>query len=320
MLKVLFMGTPDFAAESLKAVLAAGYPVVGVVTQPDKPVGRGNKLQPSPVKEVALAHNLPVFQPKRVRKPEVVAELKQLGADITVVAAFGQILSKEALAISPLGSINVHGSLLPRWRGAAPIHRAVMAGDTETGITIMWMDEGMDTGDMSLKASTPITPEDTTAAVHDRLAQIGADLLIEALRQIEAGTAPRVPQPAEGVTHAAKLERKDEWIDWTQPAEAVINQVRGLNSWPVAYTTGPKGVLKIWRVMPYAQPVEGTAEPGTVLALVKRQGFVVATGTLPVLVTEVQPPGKGRMDAQSYVNGGGVAVGTRLGEQGLVSG
>ncbi len=305
------MGTPEFAADSLKALLAAGYPIVGVVTQPDKPVGRGGKLQASPVKELALAHNIPVFQPKRVRRPEVIAQLKELGSDITVVVAFGQILSKEALEISPLGSVNVHGSILPRWRGAAPIQRAVMAGDTETGVTTMWMDEGMDTGDMCLIAKTPIGPEDTFTAVHDRLATIGADLLVETLKQIEAGTAPRIPQPAEGVTHAAKIEKADEAIDWSRPAAELVNQIRGLNASPGAYTNGPKGSLKVWKASLYPGD-GGGAEPGTVVQVVKRHGFVVATGDGLLLVQEVQPPGKGRMDAQSYVNGGGAAVGVQF--------
>lgn len=312
MLKVLFMGTPDFAAESLKALLSAGHQVVGVVTQPDKPVGRGGKVRFSPVKEVALAHGLPLFQPRRVRKPEVLAELRQLGADLTVVVAYGQILSKEALAVSPLGSINVHGSLLPRWRGAAPIQRAIMAGDAETGITTMWMDEGMDTGDMILKAATPIGSDETGGELHDRLAQIGADLLVETLRQVEAGSAPRTLQPAEGITYAAKLERTDEQIDWSRPAGELVDQIRALNPWPGAYTQGPKGILKVWQASLFDGASE--AQPGTVVALVKREGFVVATGEGALLVREVQPPGKGRMDAQSYINGGGVQVGTRLGE------
>ncbi|MFZ5824976.1 MAG: methionyl-tRNA formyltransferase [Bacillota bacterium] len=311
MLKILFMGTPDFAAESLKALLAAGWPVVGVVTQPDKPVGRGGKVRPSPVKEVALAHDLPLFQPKRVRRPEVIAQLKELGSDLTVVVAFGQILSKEALEISPLGSINVHGSILPRWRGAAPIQRAIMAGDAETGITTMWMDEGMDTGDMCLVARTPIGPDETGGEIHDRLARIGAELLVETVRQVEAGTAPRIPQPEEGVTYAAKLERRDEQIDWRRPAPALYDQIRALNPWPGAYTIGPKGSLKVWKGSVVDHPT-GDAEPGTVVALVKREGFVVATGEGALLVREVQPPGKAKMDAQSYVNGGGVQVGSRL--------
>jgi len=311
LLKVLFMGTPEFAAVSLQALLDAGYPVVGVVTQPDKPVGRGGRVQPSPVKRLALQHGLRVFQPKRIRNPEVVAELKALDPDVTVVVAFGQILSKEALAIGRLGSINVHGSLLPRWRGAAPIQRAIMAGDTETGVTTMWMDEGMDTGDICLMARTPILPEDTAGTVHDRLARMGADLLLETLRRLEEGTAPRIPQPTEGVTYASKLERADEVIDWTRPAVDLFNQIRALNPWPGAYTVGPKGSLKIWKAVPLPDfPAQG--RPGAVVALQKGQGFVVATGSGCLLVQEVQPANRARMDAQSYVNGGGVKVGTQF--------
>ncbi len=311
MLKILFMGTPDFAAESLKALLAAGYPVVGVVTQPDKPVGRGGKVRYSPVKEIALAHDLPLFQPKRVRRPEVIEQLKALGADLTVVVAFGQILSKEALEISPLGSVNVHGSILPRWRGAAPIQRAIMAGDAEHGVTTMWMDEGMDTGDMCLIGRTPITPDDTGGSIHDRLAAMGAELIVETVKQIEAGTAPRIPQPADGVTHAAKLERQDEQIDWSRPARDLFNQIRALSPWPGAYSVGPKGILKIWKAS-VAEGAEPGAEPGTVVGLVKREGFLVATGDGALLIREVQPPGKGRMEAQAFINGGGVQVGTRF--------
>jgi len=311
LLKILFMGTPEFAATSLKALLGAGYPVVGVVTQPAKPAGRGGKLRPSPVKEVALAHNLPLFQPRRLRRPEVVAQLRELGADLTVVVAYGQILSRGALEISPLGSINVHGSLLPRWRGAAPIQRAIMAGDTETGVCTMWMDEGMDTGDVCLTARVPIGPDATGGEVHDRLAEVGAELLVETLRRIEAGDAPRIPQPAEGVTYASKLEREDEQIDWSRPAQVLHNQIRALNPWPGAYTTGPKGTLKVWRTSLLPDTAPG-AEPGTVLQLVRGEGFVVATGDGALLVREVQPPGKGRMDAWSYVNGGGARVGTRF--------
>jgi methionyl-tRNA formyltransferase len=311
MLKVLFMGTPDFAAASLAALLAAGYPIVGVVTQPDKPAGRGGKVRLSPVKELALGHDLPIFQPKRVRRPEVVASLKALGADVTVVVAFGQILSAEALAISPLGSINVHGSILPRWRGAAPIQRAVMAGDTETGITTMWMDEGMDTGDICLVATTPIGLDESMGSVYDRLVKIGADLLVETLRLVALGTAPRTPQPLAGVTHATKLTRHDEQLDWHRPTPALLYQIRGLNPAPLAVTHGPKGAIKIWRATAYTGQ-DALAAPGTVVAVIKKQGFVVATGDGHLLIQEVQPPGKGRMDAFAFVNGGGVQVGTRL--------
>jgi len=310
--KILFMGTPEFAATSLRALLTAGYPVVGVVTQPDKPVGRGAKISVSAVKEIAMAHSLPIFQPRRVRRPEVIEQLRQLMSDLTVVVAFGQILSKDALEISPLGSINVHGSLLPRWRGAAPIQRAIMAGDVETGICTMWMDEGMDTGDICLVARTPITDEDTGSSLHDRLAQLGADLLVQTVQQISAGKAPRIPQPSQNVTHAAKIERVDEEVDWSRPATQIVNQIRALNSWPGAYTIGPMGSLKLWKAQ--VLPQGASVQPGTVTELLRRQGFVVQAGAGSVLVQEVQPQNRKRMDAQSFVNGGGLTVGVKLGQ------
>jgi methionyl-tRNA formyltransferase len=312
-LKVLFMGTPHFAAHSLEALLEAGYPVVGVVTQPDKPVGRGGKVQFSAVKQVAHAHGLPIFQPKRVRHPEVIAALRELRPEITVVVAFGQILSAEALRISPLGSLNVHGSVLPCWRGAAPIQRAIMAGDTETGITTMWMDEGMDTGDICLIARIPIAAAETAGSLHDRLATLGAELLVQTLRQVEAGMAPRTPQPMDGITHAAKIERSDERIEWTRSAAEIVNQVRALAPTPLAQTSGPKGIIKVVQASLYGEGSEDTAAPGTVVALVKKRGLVVQTGRGHLLVEAVQPQGKSRMDALSYVNGGGIAVGDRLG-------
>lgn len=309
MMKVLFMGTPDFAAAHLKALVEAGYPIVGVVTQPDRPVGRGGKVAISPVKRLALAYGLPVYQPRRLRRPEAVAELKALAPDISVVVAYGQILSTEALAIARLGSVNVHGSLLPRWRGADPIRRAVLDGDTETGVTTMWMDEGMDTGDMILKAETPIDPTETAGAVHDRLMALGAALIVETLGQIEAGTAPRIAQPAEGVTYARKLEASDEVIDWTRPTGAVINQIRGLNPFPGSYTVGPKGRLKVWRAVAW----EGAGRPGDVIAVVRGRGVAVATADGAVLLEEIQPENSKRMDGWSYVAGHKAEVGWRFG-------
>lgn len=329
MMKILFMGTPDFAAAHLSALLAAGCTVVGVVTQPDRPVGRGGKVAFSPVKKLALSHGLPVYQPRRLRRPEIIAELKALAPDISVVVAYGQILSKEALAIGRLGSVNVHGSLLPRWRGADPIRRAVMEGDTETGVTTMWMDEGMDTGDMILKAATTIGPEETAGDVHDRLMALGANLIVETLRQIEAGTAPRTPQPAGGATYAPKLEPADEVIDWQRSTAAVVNQVRGLNPFPGAYSVGPTGRLKVWKAVPWggtegAGPGEGRAaatgagsatgagRPGEVTEVVRNKGFAVATGDGAVLLLEVQPENSRRMDAWSFVAGRQVAPGWRF--------
>lgn len=307
--RILFMGTPDFAAASLQALLTAGYPLVGVVTQPDKPKGRGGQLAMSPVKELALRHDLPVLQPRRVRRPEAVAEVRALAPDLTVTAAFGQILSREVLDIAPLGSINVHASLLPAYRGAAPIHRAIINGETETGITTMYMDEGMDTGDTILRRAIPIGPEETAGSLHDRLAALGAEVLLETVALIAAGAAPRTPQEHSQATYAAKLERQDEYIPWGEPSRRVLDRIRGLCPWPVAYTTSRRGILKVWQ----AEACPGQGAPGTVLALVKGKGIAVATGDGAVLLTEVQPAGKARMPAAAFVAGGGVAVGDVLG-------
>ena len=306
------MGTPDFAVPSLQALLDGGHAVVGVVTQPDKPSGRGGKLVPGPVKALALQHGLPVLQPRRVRRPEAVAEIRALAPDLTVTAAFGQILSQEVLDIPPLGSINVHASLLPRWRGAAPIHRSVMAGDRETGITLMYMDAGMDTGDIILQRAIEVGPAETAGSVSDRLALIGAELLLETVRLIGQGTAPRRSQDSGRATYAAKLEKQDEWIDWSQGTAAVCNRIRGLHPWPVAYTTCRRGILKIWQ----ATPAEGAGAPGTVLALAKNRGPLVATGDGAVLLAVVQPESRGRMAGQAFAAGGGVATGEVLGAVG----
>lgn len=308
-MRILFMGTPDFACPTLAALLGAGYPVVAAVTQPDRPAGRGGQLQPSPVKRLAQQHGIPVLQPRRVRRPEVVAQLRELAPDLTVTAAFGQILSPEVLAVPRLGSLNVHGSLLPRWRGAAPIHRAVMAGDAETGVTIMWMDDGLDTGDMLLWRSVPIGPADTTGAVHDRLAALGAELTLAALQLIAAGRAPRIPQDHSRATYAAKLTRADEIVNWAEPATAVVNRIRGLNPWPGACTASSLGLLKLWR----AVAVPGQGAPGTVLGVERGLGPVVACGHGAVALTELQPPGKRRMAGSAFAAGYRLPVGEVLG-------
>lgn len=308
-MRILFMGTPDFACPTLQALLDAGHEVVAVVTQPDKPAGRGGKLQPSPVKRLAGSRGVPVLQPKRVRRPEVVEQLRGLAPDLTVTAAFGQILSKDVLAVPRLGSLNVHGSLLPRWRGAAPLHRAVMAGDAETGVTIMWMDEGLDTGDMLVWGAVPIGPDDTTGTVHDRLAALGAELTLAAVRLIAAGQAPHIPQDPTRATYAHKLTKADERVDWAEPVAAVVNRIRGLNPWPGAYTASSLGELKLWRAVPAA----GRGAPGEVLGVLKGVGPVVACGDGAVALAEVQPPGKRRMDGAAFAAGYKLPPGELLG-------
>lgn len=313
-LRILFMGTPEFACPTLEALIRAGYPVVAVVTQPDRPAGRGGKLQAPPVKRLAEAHGIPVLQPRRVRHPDVVAQLRALAPDLVVTAAFGQILSAEVLAVPRLGCLNVHASLLPRWRGAAPIHRAVMAGDTETGITIMWMDEGLDTGDILLQRAIPIGPLETAGEVHDRLAALGAELAVEAVRLVEEGRAPRIPQDHARATYAAKLTPEDERIDWRESATQVVNRIRGLNPWPVAHTTWQGQILKVWMAEPWPEPVPA-APPGTVVAVVRDKGPVVACGEGAVLLTRLQPAGKRPMEAAAFLAGHRMAPGEVLGAE-----
>ena len=233
-MKVAFAGTPEFAAAALEAILAAGFEVPLVLTQPDRPAGRGMQLQPSPVKQVALAAGIPVHQPEKLRTPEQQAPLAEAGADVLVVAAYGIILPQTVLDMPRYGCLNIHASLLPRWRGAAPIHRAIQAGDAETGITIMQMDAGLDTGPMLMKRVEPIHSDDTTGSLHDRLAWIGAELIVDALNALRTSSArlPATPQPADGVTYAAKIGKAEAIVDWTRPAVELERMVRAFNPFP----------------------------------------------------------------------------------------
>ena len=243
---IVFMGTPEFAVPCLD-ILNQHYNVTAVYTQPDRPKGRGQKLAMSPVKEYALKHNLPVYQPEKIKTLECVAKLRELKPDLIIVVAFGQILSKEILDIPPLGCVNVHGSLLPRWRGAAPIHWSIISGDKQTGITTMYMDVGLDTGDMILKATTEITPDMTTEQLHDKLMVQGADLLLQTVQLIEENKTPREKQDDNLSCYAKMLNNDNCRIDWTKSAQDIHNLVRGLNSWPVAYTTLNNKKVKIWK-------------------------------------------------------------------------
>ena len=294
---IVFMGTPDFAVPCLE-ILHKHYHISAVYTQPDRPKGRGQKLAMSPVKEFALANDLPVYQPAKVKTAECVEELRALNPDLIIVVAFGQILSKDILDIPKYGCVNVHGSLLPRWRGAAPIHWSIISGDKETGITTMYMDVGLDTGDMILKAVTPITSDMTTAMLHDKLMLQGADLLLETVKQIEAGTAPREKQDDALSCYAKMLNNDNCRIDWTKPATDIHNLVRGLNSWPVAYTTLNGKKFKIWQT----KVTTGNGTPGQILSLTK-ESIVVATGEGAIELLEIQPPNKPKMPASSYING-----------------
>ena len=302
-MRIVFMGTPDFAVPSLEALIAAGHEVCGVFSQPDKPVGRHqNKLKPTPVKECALAHDIPVFQPAGLRDGEALAQLKELAPELIVVAAYGRLLPDEILALPPKGCINVHSSLLPKYRGSAPIHWAVVNGDKETGVTIMDVVAELDGGDILAQVSTPIDPDETVETVHDRLAALGGELLVKTVAQIGDGTVKRVPQDPAQVTYAPMLSRALSPIDWTQSARAIHNKVRGLNPWPATSTDVISGdTVKIYRSAVLDKTV--SAQPGTIVAAGK-EGIDIACGDGQVLrVLELQAPGSRRMAAADYLRG-----------------
>ncbi len=319
-MRIVFMGTPDFAVPSLQALCASGHEIAGVVTQPDRPKGRGHKLTPSPVKVAALEAGLNVYQPERVKSAEFIETLRQLSPQLIAVVAFGQILSREILELPDYGCINVHASLLPKYRGPAPIHWAVINGEPETGVTIMQMDEGLDTGDIILTAKVPILPEDTTGTVHDKLAELGAQLLVKAIEEISAGRAEKVPQDHRLATYAPLLTKQVGEIDWTKSALEISNLVRGLNPWPGAYTLLGDRILKIWRARPctaesITAPVADLAgkQPGEILGRVPGAGFAVAAADSCLVVMEVQLQGSRRMGAEDFMHGHCIEKGFRLG-------
>lgn len=297
---IIFMGTPDFAVPCLDK-LHQNYNVTAVITQPDRPKGRGQHLAKSPVKVYAEEHNLPVYQPEKIKTAEFTEKLRQMQPDLIIVVAFGQILSQEILDIPKFGCINVHASLLPRWRGAAPIHWSIIGGDTETGVTTMYMDAGLDTGDMILKAKTVITPEMTTAQLHDALMMQGADLLIETIQSIENGTVSREKQDDSLSCYAKMLNNDNCRIDWTKSAQEIHDLVRGLNSWPIAYTTLNGKKFKIWQTK-IIDTDTTSKTPGQIIDLTKK-GIIVATGNGTIELLQIQPPNKAKMPASSYING-----------------
>ncbi|ENO91041.1 MULTISPECIES: methionyl-tRNA formyltransferase [unclassified Thauera] len=306
-LRVAFAGTPEFAACALEAILEAGYTVPLVLTQPDRPAGRGMKLTPSAVKQLALARGIEVDQPERLRTDEQRARLSACAPDVLVVAAYGLILPKAVLDMPRLGCLNIHASLLPRWRGAAPIHRAIEAGDAATGITIMQMDEGLDTGAMLLERSTPILPRDTTATLHDRLAALGGECIVAALAALQRGELVARPQPAEGVTYAAKIGRAEANIDWTRPAADIERATRAFDPFPGAASSLRDTVVKCWS----AEVVPGRGEPGTVIAA-GDDGITVACGRDALRCTVLQRPGSKRLPAAEFLRGFPVSVGERF--------
>ena len=307
-MKVIFMGTPDFSVGTLEALIEAGHEVALVVTQPDKPKGRGGKMQYPPVKEVAVAHNIPVYQPKRIREPECIEELRKYNADIMVVIAFGQILPKEILEMTPYGCVNVHASLLPSYRGAAPIQWAVINGEKVSGVTTMQMNEGLDTGDMLLKVEIPLDEKETGGSLHDKLAEAGARLCVETLDALKAGT---VTPEKQGDSPTKMLDKHMGKIDWKMSAKEIERLIRGLNPWPSAYTRwneNDKG-MKIWE----AEVAEGQTDKaaGTVVEVAK-DGFFVQTGDGLLKITALQIPGKKRMDAAAFLRGYQMETGTVL--------
>jgi methionyl-tRNA formyltransferase len=291
-LRIVFAGTPVFAAESLRALLQNGHDVVAVYTQPDRPTGRGRKVEPGPVKELALDRQLPVYQPLSLRDPAAQAELAELQPDLMVVAAYGLILPQAVLDLPRLGCINVHGSLLPRWRGAAPIQRAILAGDRETGITIMQMDAGLDTGDMLYKLTCPISGHDTSASLHDRLALLGGDALLHVVDALENGeTLTPEPQDTAQATYAAKLVKEEGVVNWSQPAIEVVRAIRAYNPWPVAYTLLLGQAVRLWS----ARVIDDTTTaPAGMIVQADRKGLHVAAGngTVVAIDTLQLPNGK----------------------------
>lgn len=309
-MKIVFMGTPDFASGALEALIKAGHEITAVYTQPDKPKGRGKEVQMTPVKAVALAHGIPVYQPTRIKNAEEVAKLREIEADIFVVAAFGQILSQEILDIPPFGCVNIHASLLPKYRGAAPIQWAVIDGEEKTGVTIMQMNAGCDTGDILYTKEYVLEKKETGASLFDKLMVIGAEAIVEALPLIEAGKLTPVPQKEEEATHAAKLTKQLGEIDFQKPAVELERLVRGLNSWPSAYTFYKGKQLKIWQAEVVS--CEG-AEPGTITA-VDKNSITVATKEGGLQILELQIEGKKRMACKDFLLGYSVCTGEKLGE------
>jgi len=310
-LRIIFAGTPDFAARHLQALIQSEHQIVGVYSQPDRPAGRGKKLKASEVKALALEHNLPVFQPQSLKDGDALAELKSLNADIMIVVAYGLILPKAILEAPRLGCLNVHGSILPRWRGAAPIQRAIWAGDEQTGVTIMQMDEGLDTGDMLHISRCAINADETSASLYTKLAELGPDALIETVNKLAKGELKAEPQNDELANYAKKLSKDEANIDWSMDAAQIERNIRSFNPWPVCFTQMGEQTVKIYQ----AQVVDQTGSAGQVLSSDKT-GVVVACGKHAICITQLQPQGKKPMAISDFLNGRSdwVTPGTVLGE------
>ena len=304
-MKLIFAGTPEFAAQALSAVIAAGHQVCLVLTQPDRPAGRGMALQPSAVKKVALAHGIEVFQPLTLKDNEAQARIAEVGAELMVVAAYGLILPQVVLDMPRLGCLNIHASLLPRWRGAAPIQRALLAGDAQTGVCIMQMEAGLDTGPVLLREAFDIASDDTSASLHDKLADLGARLIVDALLRLPR---PAQAQSEEGVTYADKVEKTEALIDWSKSAAELDRHLRAFNPFPGAQTVFAGQTVKLW----VARPVDGAGEKGCILA-VDRKNIVIACGQGALAVSELQRAGGKRLPVQQYLAGHPLKVGDRFG-------
>ncbi|MBQ8412562.1 MAG: methionyl-tRNA formyltransferase [Lachnospiraceae bacterium] len=303
-MKIVYMGTPDFAVYGLESIIKAGHDVVAVITQPDKAKGRSKALIPTPVKACAMEHNIPVYQPEKVRDEETVELLRNIAPDAIVVAAYGQILPESILNIPPYGCINIHASLLPKYRGAAPIEWSIVNGETVTGVTTMYMEKGLDTGDMIEKVEVPIEKDDTGATLHDKLAVAGAGLIISTLEAIEAGTAERTKQNHEESCYASMLSKELGNIDFTKDAVSIERLIRGLNPWPCAYTTLDGKSIKIYK----ADVVEKSGTPGEIIEVTKKN-FTIACGKDALLIRSLQPEGKKPMDTVAFLNGNKIEVG-----------
>ena len=308
-LRIVFFGTPEFAVPSLRSLISSRHPVVGVVTQPDRPRGRGRRVSDSPVKQAATEHRIAVLQPERLRDPEFVSTIAEWGPDLGVVAAYGKLITDDLLRLPRHGMINVHASLLPKYRGAAPIHRAIIAGESETGVTIMRVVKALDAGAMFAKARRPIGPDETSADVERDLADLGAPLLMRIVEQIVEGTAHEEPQDERLSTYAPRITREEGLIDWTRPAHALHNRVRGLYPWPHAYTFLEGGRLIVLKSRALA---DATSEPpGTIVSL-SRDEIEVATGEGRLALLEVQPEGRRGMRVRDFLAGRPLSAGTRL--------
>jgi methionyl-tRNA formyltransferase len=300
-MRILFIGTGEIGVPTLRALRESGeHEIIGVVTQPDKPVGRDQRIKAPPVKQAMAAAGLPILQPERIKRPEAIAEIQSLHPDIILVMAYGQILPRAILDVPRLACLNLHASLLPRWRGAAPIQAAIAAGDARTGITVMYMDEGLDTGDMLLQHTTEIQPLDTGGSLHDRLGEMAPAATVEALHLLRDGKAPRIPQDNVLATLAPKLNRESGRIDWSEPAEVIERKIRAFNPWPGAYAITDEGKPRHLKIFS-ASVVDGHAAPGTILP--SEDGIVVATADRALSLKEVQVEGKRRMNANEFMRG-----------------